>query len=232
MSPSTTRNAENVLALIPARGGSKGLPRKNMLMAGDKPLIAWTIAAANESIVVDKVVLSSDDEEILDAAKVWGCEETIRRPERLATDTATSMDVILHALDCFQDFDKIVLLQPTSPLRTGADIDAAFSLFESSGATSCVSVCKVEKSPYWMFRLEDSRYLTKLIQDSPDFFRRQDTPPVFMPNGAIYIARVEWLRRFRTFFGDGCVGHEMPKERSIDIDDIDDFWRFLKIVEA
>lgn len=122
-----------VLALITARGGSKGLPRKNVLQVAGRPLIAWTIEAALKSNIVDRVVLSSDDNEIIETAKSWGCSVPFRRPAHLANDTASSMQVVLHALEQLPGFDYVILLQPTSPLRTASDIDAAFHELKSTG---------------------------------------------------------------------------------------------------
>ena len=221
--------SKKVLALIPARGGSKGLPRKNVLPAGDRPLIAWTISAANGSKIIDRVVLSSEDDEIILTAKKWGCDVPFRRPADLASDTANSIDVVLHALDQLPEFEYIILLQPTSPLRTTEDIDAAFSLMRANGAPSCVSVCEVEQSPYWMYRLTDDGKLERLLTFEEEITRRQDLPPVYFLNGAIYIARVDWLRRTKSFVGPETVPYRMPKERSLDIDTADDFAFFVQV---
>jgi len=223
---------KGMLALIAARGGSKGLPRKNVLMAGGRPLIAWTIGAALESAAVDKVVLSSDDDEIMEAANAWGCAVPFRRPDGLATDTASSMDVVLHALDQLPGFEYIVLLQPTSPLRTAADIDAAFALLKSSGAPSCVSVTEADQSPYWMFNLTEDGKLLNLLPQRSDLTRRQDLPPVYVLNGALYIARVDWLRKSNSFTADGCVAYLMSKQNSIDIDTAEDFELFRSRLES
>jgi CMP-N,N'-diacetyllegionaminic acid synthase len=224
-------SSASVLALITARGGSKGLPRKNVLPAGGRPLIAWTIDAALESHCVSHVALSSDNDEIMQAAMQWGCAVPFRRPPSLASDSASSMDVILHALDQLPGYDYIALLQPTSPLRTAADIDAAFALLTSSGANSCVSVCEAEQSPYWMYRVAQDGAMTPLLSDQPAATRRQDLPPVYVLNGAIYIARTEWLRHTKTFVDDACVAYPMPKERSIDIDTAEDFDAFRRKIE-
>lgn len=204
------------------------MPRKNLLPAGGKPLIAWTISAALESESVDHVVLSSDDNEIMEVAKAWGCEVPFRRPSQLASDTASSMDVVLHALDQLLGYDFVVLLQPTSPLRTSKDIDAAFALLQSSGASSCVSVCEVEQSPYWMYRLSGDGKLENVLPVQAEAVRRQDLPPVYIVNGAIYIAKVDWLRKTKNFLGDNCIAYLMPQERSIDIDTADDFEAFSR----
>ena len=218
-----------VLALIPARGGSKGLPGKNIRLVGARPLLAWTIDAARAARTVDRVVLSSDDDAIMDAAQAYGCDVPFRRPAELATDTAASIDVVLHALDLLPGYDVVVLLQPTSPLRSAVDIDAACARLHE-GAPSCVSVCAVQQSPYWMYRLDEQHALAPLLATPPGITRRQDLPPVYMLNGAVYAARVDWLRRTRGFVTRETVAHVMPAERSIDIDTIDDFEAFRKAV--
>jgi CMP-N,N'-diacetyllegionaminic acid synthase len=204
--------ARRVLALIPARGGSKGLPRKNLLTVHGRPLLAFTVDAARDSTFIDRVVVSSDDDAIIAAALTCGGEAPFRRPIDLASDTAASIDVALHALDQLPDYEVLVLLQPTSPARTAADIDAACTLFASSGAPSCVSVSAVEQSPYWMFRLDPGGVLRPLIE-SPRIARRQDLPLVYALNGAIYVADVAWLRRTGTFVTSETVGYVMPASR-------------------
>ncbi len=214
--------SNRVLALITARGGSKGLPRKNVLPAGGKPLIAWTVEAAISAKCVDRVVLSSDDDEIMAAAKAAGCDVPFCRPPYLASDMASSIDVVLHALDQLPRYDYVILLQPTSPLRTAADIDAAFELMLEKSAPSCVSICEADQSPYWMYRLSNDGKLQGLLT-TENATRRQDLPPVYILNGAIYIARTEWLRSTKSFLNSATIAYEMPKERSLDIDNADDF---------
>ncbi len=225
-------NLNKVVGLITARGGSKMLPRKNLLLADGKPLIAWTILAAQESKVIDELVLSSDDSEIIEVAKAWGCSAPFRRPDELASDTASSIDVILHALGELSGFEYLVLLQPTSPLRTAYDIDAAFMLMESTGAPSCVSVCEVDKSPYWMFHIDEHRRLQALLSHFPSATRRQDLPASYMLNGAIYIAKIDWFKRNKTFLSPQTVAYVMEKNNSIDIDTYEDFELFRSISES
>jgi N-acylneuraminate cytidylyltransferase len=227
-----TSKAKGVLGLIAARGGSKGLPRKNILIAAKKPLIAWTIAAAIESNMIDRVILSSDDDEIIQVAKDWGCEVPFIRPAELARDTSRSMDVVLHALDQVHGFEYIVLLQPTSPLRTARDIDAAFDFMRNHNAPACVSVTEVDQSPYWMYQLNADDRLIKIVEPIHEVIRRQDLPPVYTLNGAIYIAKIDWLLESRSFVGPKTVAYQMPKARSIDIDDALDFQQFRQFVES
>ncbi len=216
-----------VLALIPARGGSKGLPGKNILPVGGRPLLAFSVDAARGSQFVDRVVVSSDDDAIIAAALACGGEAPFRRPAELATDFAASIDVALHALDQLPGYDVIMLLQPTSPARTAADVDAACERFAASGAPACVSVSLVEQSPYWMYRLAATGTLQPIVE-SATYTRRQDLPPVYALNGAIYVADAAWLRRTRSFITPATVAYVMPASRSIDIDTADDFEAFRK----
>ena len=221
--------SSSVLAIIPARGGSKGLPRKNILPVGGRPLIAWTITAALEARTIDEVILSSDDDEIINVADEWGCNAPFVRPAGLASDTASSIDVVLHALDRFPDFDYVALLQPTSPLRTSLDIDSAVKTLKVSGANSCVSVCLAEESPYWMYRVTEKMRLESVLPIE-NVSRRQDLPAVYVLNGAIYVARVSWLLQSRCFISKDCVAHIMPRERSLDIDTADDFEELKRLI--
>lgn len=217
-----------VLALIAARGGSKGLPGKNILPVQGRPLLAWTVDAAHGARCIDRVVLTSDDDAIIAAARSLDCEVPFRRPAALATDTATSVDVVMHALDMLPGYQVVVLLQPTSPLRTAADIEAACGRFAISGAPACVSVCIAAQSPYWMFELSDSQKLLQLIEMPTGVTRRQDLPAVYALNGAIYVADTTWLRQSRTFLTRDTVASVMPAERSIDIDTPADFDAFKR----
>ncbi|MDB2462182.1 acylneuraminate cytidylyltransferase family protein [Alphaproteobacteria bacterium] len=211
-----------VLGLILARGGSKGLPRKNLLDVAGKPLIGWTIQAALNSETIDKVILSSDDDEIIAEAELWGCEVPFRRPSQLASDTASSVDVVLHAISHFPDFDFIVMLQPTSPLRTAEHIDEAFRLLVEKQAPSCVSVGEMQHPPHWIYELDESKKLTALLPVEKRSLRRQDLPPAYLLNGAIYISNVDWLTKKKNLLGDETVGYAMSARDSLDIDTIDD----------
>jgi len=218
------------LGVITARGGSKGLPGKNVMPAAGRPLIAWTIDAALACRSIDRLVLSTDDDVIADVARRHGCDVPFRRPLALATDSATSIDVILHALDEVPGFEIVVLLQPTSPLRTAADIDATCDLV-ARGAPASVSVAPVEQSPYWMYRLDEARGLEPILPLPAGVTRRQELPPIYALNGAVYAADVAWLSRTRTFVTTETVAHVMPIERSIDIDTAADFDALLHIIE-
>lgn len=221
---------QRVLAIIPARGGSKGLPRKNVLPLGGRPLIAWTVRAALDATHVDRVVLSSDDDEIAQAAREAGCEVPFRRPAHLAQDASSTADVVLHALQELPGYEWLVLLQPTSPLRTAQDIDSAISLCHVHNAPGCVSVTEACQSPYWMYRIDQGMQLQPLLGDDAQHGRRQDLPPVFVLNGAVYVVRTDDFLRTRRFVGPGTLAHLMPQDRSIDIDTASDLEAAQKLV--
>lgn len=216
--------SRRVLALITARGGSKGLPGKNIRPLAGKPMLAWTIEAALAAQAPDRVVLSSDDEDIMAVARAHGCEVPFVRPAALASDTCGSLDVALHALDSLDGgFDTLVLLQPTSPLRLAGDIDQACRVFERSGAPSCASVCAAHPAPQWIFSTGADGRLQPVLDMPGGAVRRQDLPDYWALNGAIYIADVDWLRHEKRFVSPQTVPYVMPKQRSVDIDDLVDF---------
>jgi CMP-N,N'-diacetyllegionaminic acid synthase len=209
----------SVLAVIPARGGSKGIPNKNVHPVAGKPLLAWTLEAARTARHLDRVIVSTDSDHIIQVARALGADVPFTRPAELARDDTPGIDPVLHALGELPGFDIVVLLQPTSPLRTGFDIDGAIGLLISSGAMACVAVTEAVNHPYWTYRIAGTGTLTPFI-DLPAgaTTRRQDLPRAFALNGAVYIARIPWLRESRSFLGPQTVGYEMPAERSIDID--------------
>jgi N-acylneuraminate cytidylyltransferase len=215
-------NGKRFLGIIPARGGSKGVPGKNIRPVGGKPLIAWTIEAARSSKYLDRVVLSSDDASIASIALAHTCEVPFIREPNLATDTASTIDVVLDALTRCPGYEWVVLLQPTSPLRSADDIDRAIEQCLELGAPACVSVCLARESPYWMFNVGQTARLTPLLPDVKAT-RRQDLPSAYSLNGAIYVAEVDWLSRERRFVTSETVAYVMPAERSIDIDTETDF---------
>lgn len=209
---------KKVLAVITARGGSKGLPGKNIRPLAGRPLIGWTIGAAQQSTLIDRTVLSTDDEAIAAVARQCACEVPFMRDPALAADDTPSIDVLLDVLDRIPGYDIAVLLQPTSPLRTAQDIDDAIRVCVSSGAPSCVSVCEAEESPYWMYVLDSDSRMRPLIAGTNNAKRRQDLPAVHVLNGAVYVSLIDVLRRERAFVVAGTVGYAMPRERSVDID--------------
>lgn len=214
----------SVLAVVTARGGSKGLPRKNLLPFRGAPLIAWTIRAAQAAPAIDRLILSSDDPEIMETARALGCEAPFRRAPELASDTAGSIDVLLDAADRVPGHDIVVLLQPTSPLRTAADIEATLAVMAETGAPGAVSVSEAPCHPYLIFRRDAAGRLSPFVEKPADMgWRRQDLPPAYRVNGAVYAADLAWLRAERTLCKAGeTAAYEMPVERSIDIDTLED----------
>jgi N-acylneuraminate cytidylyltransferase len=217
-------NNRRVLAIIPARGGSKGLPRKNILDLGGIPLISWTIRAAQNSKYIDRVILSSDDEEICTVARNYNCEIPFTRPAELATDTADSVSVVSHALESEgQFFDIIVLLQPTSPFRSVNDIDGALEQFICNNASSLVSVTNLSKSVEWLYFLDsDSDKLDKVYQSDKQVIRRQDSRKAYFLNGAIYIFEKQFFIEHKRFIDEYTQAYVMGIESSLDIDTKED----------
>ena len=223
---------KSVLAVIAARGGSKGLPGKNLADAGGKPLIAWSIESAKQSQYIDRLILSSDDADIIDVAKSWGCDAPFVRPKELAGDTAKIEDALTHALDTLEDqYDYLVLLQATSPLRAAEDIDSSLEICRDSGAPACVSVTLPAKSPYWMYRVADDGGMEPLLDDDARQSRRQDLPAIYGLNGAVYVAQVPWFREFRGFVGPETRAYVMPPERSVDVDERHDLLLLRAILD-
>jgi CMP-N-acetylneuraminic acid synthetase len=216
-----------VIALVPARGGSKGLPRKNLRPLRGKPLLLHTVDAARGSRFIDEVHVSSDDDAILDLARNSGVAAA-RRPAAAASDTATAADVVatfaaqLTAATLQRD-PLLVYLQPTSPLRTSVHIDAAFMALESSNATHGMSVIELERSPFKSFVLDSSGRLKSLFAEELSNANRQSLPPVFHPNGAIYIFPLSQFMERRQFPSNGGVPFVMTAAESVDIDTEADF---------
>ena len=211
------------LAIIPARGGSKRLPRKNVLELAGKPLIVWSIEAGLKSKYVDKVVVTSDDDEILTISKKYGAE-TINRPEYLANDTATTFDALEHTINSLEKYDYIVLLQPTSPLRNKKHIDEAIELLNEKDANAVISVCETEHSPLWCNILDEDLNMSNFLPKEVLNKRSQDLPKYYRINGAIYICKTEELLKNKGFFiKENIYAYKMDKKDSVDIDDEMDF---------
>lgn len=218
-----------ILGIIPARGGSKGVPRKNIREVGGKPLIAWTIEEAQQSRYIHRLVVSSDDDEILAVSAKYGCE-TLKRPTELAQDDTPSYDVVAHALQQDRSCTHVVLLQPTSPLRIRDDIDRCIETCLDRDAPACVSVCEAEIKPYLMYTINGDGCLAPVFRrEAAEYTRRQLAPKVYVLNGAVYVARTDWYLRNKTFVTDETASYIMPNERSIDIDtpfqlEFADYW--------
>jgi CMP-N,N'-diacetyllegionaminic acid synthase len=223
---------EKVLAIIPARGGSKGVKRKNIKQVGGKPLIAWVIESAQKTSCIDRLILSSEDEEIIRIAEGFGCEAPFVRPDTLARDDSPTIDVVIHALEILTDYEYVVLLQPTSPLTRPEDIDGCIRHCLDFGLKSCVSISEVKKSPFWMFTAGTEGNIEPLMGYAYLNRRRQELPKTYLPTGAIYVAQRKWIMEKKTFYFKETGGYIVPDRYSIDIDTETDFKKFENILES
>jgi len=214
---------QKILGIIPARGKSKTVPKKNIKNLAGKPLISYTIEHASRSKYIKKVIVSTDDEQIASVSQSYGAQVVIRPPD-LARDSSPIIDTIFHvakSLRVDNDFEIIVLLQPTSPLRKTTDIDNAIELFIKNDCTSVISVCDNRKL-YWSLILKNG-YLIPFLKKEYLAMRRQKLPKLFIPNGAIFISTLHDLYRKKSFYTGKVIPYIMPIERSIDIDTLVDF---------
>lgn len=219
------------LAIIPARGGSKRLPRKNVEDLCGKPLIAWSIEAGLKSKYIDKLVVSSDDNKILDIADTYNIQ-AIKRPKKLSNDTATTFDAIKHTIDKLESYDYIVLLQPTSPLRNCKHIDESIKLLEQKNADAVISVCEMEHSPLWSNTLDKDGVMDNFLRDEIINKRSQDLEKYYRLNGAIYICRTDKLLKDKSFFlKQNTYAYLMNRESSVDIDYLIDL-KFANILAS
>lgn len=217
---------QKILALIPARGGSKGIKDKNIISLAGKPLIAYSIEAAKKSKYIDSIVVTTDSEKIAEVAKRYGARVPFLRPAELAADTSKTIDAVLHAIKTLktmgENYDTLVLLQPTQPLRTTDDIGKAIELYYESGENGLVSISSVDDSPLLIRSIdEDGKLINLLSQNST--CRRQDMPNYYKVNGCIYINKIDEINE-NTSFNDNKVPFIMDKEHSIDIDELSDLW--------
>ncbi len=218
---------KRIAAIILARGGSKGLPDKNIMTFQDRPLIYWSIDAAKKSKYVDNVFVSTDSDKVADIAAEYDAEVPFMRPKELSTDDASSMDALLHGAHFLKDkghiFDIVVSLQPTSPLRKHEDIDNAVELLFEKEAKAVISVNEAIISPLWMNVLPADGCMKDFIGKDVINSQRQDNQTYFQLNGSIFLGFVDYLVENNSFYGNESFAYVMPKERSIDIDDIYDF---------
>ncbi|RJR32848.1 MAG: acylneuraminate cytidylyltransferase family protein [Desulfobacteraceae bacterium] len=217
-----------ILGLITARGGSKSLPRKNILPLAGKPLIAWTIESARKSRSLDRIIISTDDPEIASTAQEWGAEVPFLRPASLAQDATPHILVVNHVLEWMKQEDLfykyIMLLQPTSPFRTEEDIEAAADIAFIHKASAVLSVCEMNPHPYQSKIISTDGIIQEFVPSDSRYHRRQDFPPAFAPNGAIYLNKVESLLKDQVFVPPNTYAYIMPPERSVDIDTPWDFY--------
>lgn len=223
-------NNKRILAVIPARGGSKGIPRKNIIDFCGKPLISYSIEGANKSKYIDYTLVSTDDSEIQKISINYGAKAPFLRPEHLSNDRAKSIDVVIHAINYLKNnnefFDYVILLQPTSPLRTSYDIDDAIETIIQKNESSLVSVCEVDENPILMRTIEEDR-LKPIISFNGDNLRRQELPKFYIFNGAIYISKVSIILEDKTMVDEKSYAYIMDKNKSVDIDNLLD----LKLAE-
>ena len=219
-----------MLAIIPARGGSKGVPRKNIRVLGDKPLINWTIEAALNAKSIDRVILSTDDPEIAEICRGTGIEVPFMRPSELAQDNSLAIDNYIYTMDRLIDEfnyegDEFVVLLPTVPFRTSADIDASVDLFYKKNATTVISSTELPHPVNWVFYIDDEGRMKKndSADESKKLLNRQSLEVAHIPNGGVYVFKHTALKNKKSYYSGDTYTHKMPAERSIDIDTEYDF---------
>ncbi len=219
-----------MLAIIPARGGSKGLPGKNIKPLCGKPLIQYTIEAAKKSKYIDEVVVTTDDEKIASVSKAAGARVPFLRPLNLATDTSSAVDVYIHAVEFMAEYyqkpiDKFMVLLPTAPLRNAKHINEAYELFVAQRANTLISVRESDIPPSWFLTLDRNGRIANAGFGMKDgvISNRQTNRKYYIPNGAIYILDYGLLKNERTYYSDNTVSYIMETKDSVDIDTIDDF---------
>lgn len=224
-----------ILAIIPARGGSKGVPRKNIRLLGGKPLLQYTAEIALSSKHLDKVILSSDDNEIINIGKELGLEVPFKRPAVLAEDKSSSLSVIEHALEFFKAkgevYDAVCLLQVTCPFRTVTFLDVAIEKFKSSETDSLVSVLEVphEYNPHWTFKTNDLGNLRLATGEKEIISRRQELPKAYHRDGSIYITKSKVLLEKKSLYGNSIAYIESAKEDYVNIDTMED-WKKAELM--
>lgn len=222
-----------IMGLIPARGGSKGIPGKNIKNFSGEPLIAHSIKTAQLISRIDRLILSTDDEKIAQVGREYNIEVPFIRPEILATDSADALSVFKHALEFVigegYHPDALLVLQPTSPLREAVDIEKAIDLFEGGGFDQVISLTPVRQHPYWMKRINEDNSIEPYIKEQGKPLRRQELPSLYIPNGAIYIYTTEFILNN---LENPKVGSIIMEEwKSLDIDTPLDFYLAEKVME-
>lgn len=221
-------NNKKLLAIVPARGGSKRLPNKNILKLGGRPMIEWTLDAASKSKYLDHIIVSTDSVEIAKVCRNKGVDVPFLRPEKLSTDDASSIGVVCHGVEFLEkqgrNYDYVVLLQPTSPLRTSVYIDEALEYLELMDADAVISVCEVDHNPLLSNILPKDKSMSSFLNKGAKSKRSQDLPNYHRLNGAIYICKIDRLLKEKSFFlTDNIYAYEMPRAASVDVDTQLDF---------
>lgn len=221
------RGISQMLGVIPARGGSKGVPHKNIKDLAGKPLLAYTIEAALSSGIFDCVIVSTDDKEIADVARDYGAEVPFIRPADIAGDLVSSDAVILHALQFYEEqnihFEEVCKLQPTSPFRSAGNLKDAYTIFQQGNWDYLVSVCECEHSPLWCGILGEHNSMEDFLREEVIRSCRQELPQYYRLNGAIYMAKTQSFITNKSFFGKNSTAFIMSQEDSVDIDNSLDF---------
>lgn len=217
-----------MLAIIPARGGSKGLPCKNIKLLNEKPLIAYTIETAKEAKLIDRIIVSTDDVKIAETAKKYGAEVPFLRPMELATDNAKAIDNYIFTIEELKKrenktYNNFIILQPTSPLRTANDIDTAINLFNYKKADSVISFSEAIHPPLWAKKIDKTLKITNYFKNYAESKNRQEIETAYMPNGAVFVFKYSLLKTKLSYYSDKTYAYIMPQRRSIDIDNIIDF---------
>lgn len=230
-------SGKRILAVIPARSGSKRLPRKNLLLLAGKPLIVWTIETALASQYIDRVCVSTDAPDIAQVSRDAGAEAPFLRPDYLSSDEASTIEVVLHAIKHYEEsgeaFDYIALLQPTSPLRSVHDIDGCIEMCDSRRADSVTSVCQADHPPLWCNTLPEDLSMADFLRPEAKGKRSQDLPAFYRLNGAVYIARIETLQAQRAMIAEtNGYAWIMDAKNSVDIDTDLDFLIAEAILKA
>jgi len=218
-----------MLAIIPARGGSKGVPKKNIRLLGGKPLIHWTIQAALGAAVIDRAILSTDDEEIADVCRNTGIEIPFMRPKELAQDHSLAIDNYLYTIDRLNDeldvqIKEFVVLLPTAPFRSSADVDTSVAIFHKKQADSVISCTALQHPLEWVFSLNE-RGAVKRNRDihTKKMMNRQASDSYYMPNGGVYVFKTSLLKETQSYYSEETYPHVMSQESSVDIDTEFDF---------
>jgi CMP-N,N'-diacetyllegionaminic acid synthase len=227
-----------ILGLIPARGGSRGVPRKNIRSLSDKPLLQYTTEAALAARGLSRVILSTDDEEIADFGRRCGVDVPFIRPAQLAQDDTPMLPVVQHALRGMEElgetFDAVCLLQPTNPLRRADDIDACIELLRQTDADSVITILSVpaEHNPHWVYFRDEQDLLRLCTGEATPITRRQDLPPAYHREGSVYVTRVNVVMEENSLYGERVLGYEIETERSVNIDTPEDWSRAEALMSA
>jgi CMP-N,N'-diacetyllegionaminic acid synthase len=236
MSDNSPSSEMRVLGLIPARGGSKGVPRKNIRLLGERPLLEYTATAARAARRLARVILSTEDEEIADVGRRCGLEVPFLRPAELARDETPMLPVVVHALRWLEErgsrFDAVCLLQPTNPFRRSEDIDACVVLLEAQGADAVVTVLPVppEYNPHWVYFRSEAGGIRLATGEPAPIGRRQDLPPAFHREGSVYVVRSDVVLDQKSLYGRFLVGYEIDPRRSVNVDSLDDWARAERLL--